>query len=70
MPLHRIPHEAELQADLDVGAALGVALLNTPEVVVRESALAAGWLLGLAACGANGGLSDTDLGSYLAGRHA
>jgi len=34
------------------------------------AALAAGWLLGLAARGADGGLSDTDLGSDLAGGHA
>lgn len=44
-------------------------LLSTPEVVVREASLAAGWLLGLAARGTDGGLIDTDLGSDLAGRH-
>ena len=69
MLAHRIPAEAKFQADLDVGAALGVELLSTPEVVVREVSLAAGWSLGLAARGADGGLSDTDLGSDLAGRH-
>ena len=70
MLAHRIPPKAELQADLDVGAALGVELLSTPEVVVGEASLAAGWLLGLAARGADGGLGDTDLGSDLAGSHA
>lgn len=70
MLAHRIPPEAKLQPDLDVGAALGVELLSTPEVVVREASLAAGWLLGLAARSADGGLSDTDLDSDLAGRHA
>ena len=69
MLAHRISPEAELQPDLDVGAALGVELLGTTEVVVREASLAAGWLRGLAARGADGGLSDTDLGSDLAGRH-
>ena len=70
MLAHRIPAEAKLQPDLDVGAALGVELLSTPEVVVREASLAAGWLRGLAARSADGGLSDTDLDSDLAGRHA
>ena len=70
MLAHRIPAEAELQADLDVGAALGVKLLSTLEVVTGEASLAAGWLLGLAARSADGGLSDTDFGSDLAGRHA
>ena len=70
MLAHRIPPEAELQANLYVGTALGVELLSTPEVVVREAPLATGWLLGLAARSADGGLSDTDLGSDLAGRHA
>ncbi len=69
MLAHRIPSEAKFQPDLDVGAALGVELLSTPEVVVREASLAAGWLLGLAECGADGGLIDTDLDSDLAGRH-
>ena len=70
MLAHRIPPEAKLQPNLDVGAALGVELLSTPEVVVREASLAAGWLLGLAARSADGELSDTDLDSDLAGRHA
>lgn len=69
MLAHRIPAEAKLQPYLDVGAALGVELLSTPEVVVREASLAAGWLLGLAARGTDGGLIDTDLDSDLAGRH-
>ena len=70
MLAHRIPAEAELQPDLDVGTALGVELLSTPEVVVREASLATGWLRGLAARSADGGLGDTDLGSDLAVRHA
>ena len=70
MLAHCIPAEAEFQADLDVGTALGVELLGTLEIVVREASLAAGWLLGLAAGGTDGGLSDTDLGSDLARRHA
>ena len=45
MLLDGIPPEAELQADLDVGAALGVELLSTPEIVIGEAALAVGWLL-------------------------
>ena len=69
MLAHRIPPEAELQADLDVGAALGVELLSTLEIIAGEVSLAAGRSLGLAARGADGGLSDTDLGSDLAGRH-
>ena len=69
MLAHRIPAEAKLQADLDVGVALGVELLSTPEVVVSEASLAAGWLLGLAARSTDGGLIDTDLDSDLAGRH-
>jgi len=43
MLAHRIPAEAELQADLDVGTALGVELLGTLEIVVGEASLAAGW---------------------------
>ena len=70
MLTNRIPPEAELQPDLDVGAALGVELLSTLEVITGEVSLAAGWSLGLAARGADGGLSDTDLGSDLARRHA
>ena len=67
---HCIPPEAELQADLDVGTALGVKLLSTTEIIAGEAPLATGWLRGLAARSADGGLSDTDLGSDLAGRHA
>ena len=40
---HCIPPEAKLQADLDVGAALGVELLSTLEVICGEASLAAGW---------------------------
>ena len=69
MPAHRIPPEAELQADLDVGTPLGVELLSTLEIIAGEVSLAAGRSLGLAARGADGGLSDTDLGSDLARRH-
>ena len=69
MLAHRISAEAKLQADLDVCTALGVELLSTLEVIAGEAPLAAGWLLGLAARGADGGLSDTDLDSDLAGRH-
>ena len=69
MLLDRIPAEAELQTDIDVGTTLSVELLGTLEVIAGEVSLAAGWLLGLAARGAGGGLSDTDLGSDLAGRH-
>ena len=69
MLAHRISAEAKLQADLDVCTALGVELLSTLEVIAGEASLAAGWLLGLAARGADGGLSDTDLDCDLAGRH-
>ena len=51
MLLDRIPAEAKLQPDLDVGVPL-----STTEVVVREAALAAGWLLCLAAGSTDGGL--------------
>ena len=70
MLAHRIPPEAELQADIDVGTSLSVELLSTLEIIAGEVSLAAGWSLGLAARGADGGLSDTDFGSDLAGRHA
>ena len=70
MLAHRIPSEAELQPDLDVGAALGVELLSTPEVVVREASLAAGRLRGLAAGSTEGGLCDVDLRSDLADSQA
>ena len=56
MLLNRIPPEAELQADLDVGAALGVELLSTTEVVGGEASPAAGRLRGLAAGSTDGGL--------------
>ena len=69
MLLDRIPAEAELQTDIDVGTTLSVELLGTLEVIAGEVSLAAGWLLGLAARGTDGGLIDTDLGSDLAGRH-
>ena len=69
MLAHRIPAEAKLQPDLDVCTALGVELLSTLEVIAGEAPLAAGWLLGLAARSADGGLCDADLGSDLAGRH-
>ena len=70
MLAHRIPPEAELQPDLDVGAALGVELLSALEVIAGEVSPATGRLRGLAARGTDGGLGDTDLGSDLAGRHA
>ena len=70
MLAHRIPAEAKLQPDLDVGAALGVELLSTPEVVVREASLAAGWLLGLAADSLHRGSGCTDLPSDRSGGHA
>ena len=55
MLAHRISAEAKLQADLDVGTALGVELLSTTEIVIGEAALAARWLCDLAA-------GDTDSG--------
>ena len=70
MLAHRIPAEAKLQPDLDVGAALGVELLSTPEVVVREASLAAGWLLGLAADSLHRGSGCADLSSDRSGGHA
>ena len=69
MLAHRIPAEAKLQPYLDVGTPLSVELLSTLEIIAGEVSLAVGWLLGLAARGADGGFSDTDLGSDLAGRH-
>ena len=56
MLAHRIPSEAELKSDLDVGASLGVELLSTTEIVIGEAALAAGWLCDLAAGGTDSGL--------------
>ena len=70
MLAHRIPPEAELQADLDVGTALGVELLSTTEIITGEVSLAAGWLRGLAAGSTDGGLCDADLRSDLTDRHA
>ena len=70
MLLNGIPPEAELQPDLDVGAALGVELLSTLEVITGEVSLAAGWSLGLAAGSTDGGLCDADLRSDLTDRHA
>ena len=70
MLLDGIPPEAELQADLDIGAPLGVELLSTLEVVPGEASPAAGRLRGLAAGSTDGGLCDADLGSDLADRHA
>ena len=70
MLAHRVPPEAEFQANLYVGAALGVELLSALEIICGEVPLAAGWLLGLTARSADGGLCNTDLGSDLAGRHA
>ena len=70
MLAHRIPPEAELQADLDVGTPLGVELLSTLEVITGEVSLAAGWSLGLAAGSTDGGLCDADLRSDLTDRHA
>ena len=69
MLLDRIPPEAELQPDLDVGTPLGVELLSTLEVVTGEASPATGRLRGLAAGGADGGLCDADLGSDLTDRH-
>lgn len=54
MLAYRIPAEAKLQADIDVGAPLGVELLSTLEVITGEVSLAAGWSLGLAAGGTDG----------------
>ena len=70
MLLDRIPPEAELQTDLDVGAPLSVELLGTPEVISSEASPAAGRLRGLAAGGPDSSLCDADLGSDLADRHA
>ena len=70
MLLNRVPSEAELQPDLDVGTPLGVELLSTLKVVTGEASPAAGRLRGLAARGTDGGLCDTDLRSDLTDRHA
>ena len=70
MLAHRIPAEAELQADLDVGAPLGVEQLSTTEIVIGEAALAAGWLLCLTADGFHRGSGCAALPSDRAGGHA
>ena len=70
MLLHRIPSEAELQPDLDVGTALSVELLGTLEVICGEASPAAGRLRGLAAGGTDSGLCDADLRSDLADSYA
>ena len=69
MLLNRIPSEAELQPDLDVGTPLGTELLSTLEVIAGEASPAAGRLRGLAAGSTDGGLCDADLGSDLTDRH-
>ena len=56
MLLDRIPSEAELQPDLDVGTPLGVELLSTLKVVTGKASPAAGRLRGLAAGSTDGGL--------------
>ena len=70
MLAHRISAEAKLQPDLDVGAALGVELLSTTEIVVREAALAVGWLLCLTADSLHRGGGCADLPSDHSGGHA
>ena len=70
MLLDRIPPEAELQANLDVGTPLSMELPSTLEVISGEASPAAGRLRGLATGGTDGGLCDADLGSDLADRHA
>ena len=70
MLLNRVPPEAELQPDLDVGTTLGVELLSALEVIAGEASPAAGRLRSLAACGTDSGLCDADLRSDLADRHA
>ena len=70
MLLDRIPPEAELQPDLDVGTPLGVELLSTLEVVTGEASPAAGRLRGLAARDTDSGLCDADLRSDLADSYA
>ena len=70
MLLDRIPPEAELQANLDVGTPLSVELLSALEVIAGEASPAAGRLRGLAAGSTDGGLCDADLGSDLTDRYA
>ena len=66
MLLDRIPPEAELQPDLDVGTALGVELLSTLEVIAGEASPATRRLRDLATGSTDSGLCDTDFGSDLA----
>lgn len=70
MLAHRISAEAKLQPDLDVCTALGVELLSTTEVVVREASLGVGWLLGLTADSLHRGSGCADLASDRSGGHA
>lgn len=70
MLLDRIPSEAELQADLDVGTPLSVELPSTLEVISSEASPVAGRLRGLAAGGPDSGLCDADLRSDLADSYA
>ena len=70
MLAHRIPPEAELQADLDVGTALGVELLSALEIICGEAPLAAGWSLGLAADSLHRGSGCADLSSDRSSGHA
>ena len=70
MLAHCIPPEAELQANLYVGTALGVELPGTLEIVVGEASLAAGWLLGLAADSLHRGSGCADLSSDRSSGHA
>ena len=70
MLLDRIPSEAKLQTDLDIGTPLSVELLSTLEVIAGEASPAAGRLRGLAAGSTDGGLCDADLRSDLADSYA
>lgn len=70
MLLDRIPAEAELQTDIDVGTPLSVELLSALEVISGEASPAAGRLHGLAAGSTDGGLCDADLSSDLADSYA
>lgn len=70
MLTNRIPPEAELQPDLDVGAPLGVELTSTLEVIAGEASLAAGWSLGLAADSLRRRGRRADLPSDRSGGHA
>ena len=67
---HRIPPEAELQPDLDVGTALSVELLSTTEIIIGEAPLAAGSLLSLAADSLHRRGRRADLPSDRSGGHA